>query len=154
MVSKFLIFIVCVILSGCFWNSEKDIAVDAVKEKFETELLNEARPILEDKPIFLKRFVNIVSSQTEVKVESASEINGIATIVINVKTISDFGRYNLKEVFAKQSENRDTNFNGTEALSMILKMVKKESDKYALRTYVVKINVKKDSAVTSVNQVK
>ncbi|OYZ15278.1 MAG: hypothetical protein B7Y39_16415 [Bdellovibrio sp. 28-41-41] len=133
MVSKSLIFIGCLILSGCFWNSEKDIAVDAVKEKFETELLNEARPTLEDKPIFHKRFVSIISGQTEVKVESASEINGIATIVINLKTISDFGRYNLKEVFAKQNEDRDTNFNGTEALSMILKMVKKESEKYALR---------------------
>lgn len=154
MVLKILIFIVCVVLSGCFWNSEKDIAVEAVKEKFETELLNEARPILEDKPIFHKRFVSIISAQTEVKVESASEINGIATIVVNVKTISDYGRYNLKEVFAKQNENRDTNFNGTEALSLILKMVKKESDKYALRTYVVKINTKKDSVVTSINQVK
>lgn len=151
---KFLIVSMFLVFSGCFWKSEKDVALNAVKEKIEAELLAESKATLEGKPIFHKRYVSIVIAQTELKIDNAAEINGIATVVINVKTISEFGRYNLREVFGKQNENRDTNFNGTEALEMILKMVNKDSEKYALRTYAVKINTKKDSEVTSVMQVK
>lgn len=151
---KSLFVITFLLLSGCFWNSEKDIALKAVKEKIEADLLAESKTTLETKPIFHKRYVSIISGQTELKIDNAAEINGIATVVINVKTISEYGRYNLREVFGKQNESRDTNFNGTEALSMILKMVNKDSEKYALRTYAVKINTKKDSEVVSVMQVK
>tara|TARA_B110001454_G_scaffold155806_1_gene145106 strand:+ start:14350 stop:14814 length:465 start_codon:yes stop_codon:yes gene_type:complete len=154
MVLKSLILMVILTVSGCFWNSEKDMALEAVKQKFESELTNESRSTLGNKPIFHKRYVSIIGAQTEIKIESASEINSIATVVINVKTISEFGRYNLREVFAKQDEGRDTNFNGTEALSLILKMVKKDSEKYVLRTYVVKIDTKNDPKITSVVQVK
>ncbi len=151
---EFLVMSMFLLFSGCFWKSEKDIALKAVKDKIEAELLAESKATLQSKPIFHKRYVSIIGAQTELKIDNAAEINGIATVVINVKTISEFGRYNLREVFGKQNESRDTNFNGTEALDMILKMVNKDSEKYALRTYAVKINTKKDSEVTSVMQVK
>lgn len=154
MMMRSVVLIVFMFLSGCLWKSEKDIALQAVKEKLEAELLAESKDTLESKPIFHKRYVSIISAQTELKIDNAAEINGIATIVINVKTISEYGRYNLREVFAKQDEKRDTNFNGTEALGMILKMVNKDSEKYSLRAYMVKINTKKDSEVTYVMQVK
>lgn len=151
---KSLTFLLFIFLNGCLWKSEKDIALKAVKEKLETELLAESKETLENKPIFHKRYVSIIAAQTEMKIDSAAEINDIATIVVNVKTISEYGRYNLREVFAKQDEKRDTNFNGTEALAMILNMVNKESAKYTQRAYMVKINTKKDSEVTYIMQVK
>lgn len=147
---KLLIYLALFSLNGCLWNSDKDLALQAVKQKIEDQLLTESRDTLESKPIFHKRFVSIISGKTEISLASETESGEITTFVVNVKTISEYGRYNLKEVFAKQNELRDTNFNGADALSMILKTAQKESDRYLNQVYTVKINTEKNSKIISI----
>ncbi len=152
LIARMLICAALFSLNACFWNSEKDAAIAAIKLNWAEELLKEAKPSLESKPIFHKKYVDIISNQTEMEMDSETELGGITTAVVNVKTIAEYGRYNLREIFAKQNELRDTNFNGTEALMLILQTRKSDTEKYLHQKYTVKINSKNSSEIVSIKK--
>lgn len=137
-------------LSACFWNSEKETAINAVKQDMETELFSGSKDSFPEKPLFHKKFVKTIIQKSQFEVDSETEANNVSTLIVKVKTVSDFGKYNLKEVLAKQNENRETNFNGGEALELILKMVKSDSEKYNQLSYTVKVGA--ESKVLSVRK--
>lgn len=147
---KTIAFVSLLSLTSCFWNSEKENAINAVKQNLEDELFSDSKESFSEKPIFHKRYVRTIIQKSEFEVDSETESDGLTTVVVQVKTIGDFGKYNLKEVLAKQNESRETNFNGGEALELILKMVKSDSEKFIRPTYLVKID--KNSKVLSVKK--
>lgn len=117
--------------------------MDAAKAKIEADLLFEAKTALENKPVYWKKYAAIILSKTEFEVIKEEGSGDNLTIEIKAKMIPAIARQTLKEVFGKQNVNRETNINGSEALSLVLKELKMTSENFVDQTITVKL--KKDT---------
>ena len=127
------------LFSACTWNSKKDLAMDAAKAKIETELLSEAKTALENKPVYWKKYAATILSKTEFEVIKEEGSGDNLTLEIKAKMIPAIARQTLKEVFAKQNVSRETNINGSEALSLVLKELKMTSENFIDQIITVKL---------------
>ncbi len=149
---KYLILLFLMMkLACCTWNSKKDLALNAAKEKIELELMDEGKSSLEKKPLFHKKFVDTLITKAQFDIENISESGDEATIQIKVKLTPPAVRNTLKIIFSKQNENRETNFNGPEALALVYKELKANPNDFSEKTLTVKLTKKLDWKVLSVS---
>lgn len=115
-------------MTSCFWNSHKEKALEAAQEKLETDFIEETRVVLTDKPIFQKKYATTILSKTIFEVTKEEKTDSTAALTIKVLTVPATARQSLREILAKQNQSRETNFNTSEALTMIYQQLKLNSD--------------------------
>lgn len=148
---KLIITLLCLFtLTSCFWNSHKDKAIEAAQAKMESDLIEETRGVLTDKPIFQKKYATTIISKSSFEVTKEEKTPSAATLTVHIKTVPPTARQSLREILAKQNESRETNFNTTEALVMIYQQLKLSAGSTQDLTMVVQLKKNTDWEVVSV----
>lgn len=136
-----ILLLTSLFLTSCFWNSHKDKALEATQEKLEADFIEETRGVLNDKPIFQKKYATTILNSTSMEVIKDEKTDSSAALTIKVKTVPATARQSLREILAKQNQARETNFNTTEALTMIYQQLKLNSD--SSQEMVINVQLKK-----------
>lgn len=115
-------------LTSCFWNSHKEKALNAVQEKLEADFIEETRGVITDKPTFQKKYATTILNKTTFEIIKEEKTDSTASMTIKALTVPPTARQSLREILAKQNQARETNFNTSEALTMIYQQLKLTSD--------------------------
>lgn len=126
------------------------MAIEAAQSKMESDLIEETRGTLTDKPLFQKKYVSTIISKTNFEVTKEEKTPSAATMTVQIKTVPVAARQSLREILAKQNESRETNFNTSDALIMIYQQLKLNTGSTQDLTMVVQLKKNTDWEVVSV----
>ncbi len=116
------------------------MALEKAKESMQEEYLEESKLLLKEKPIFHKLYASTLLNKTEFEILKEEEKGEEIIFQVKVKAVPLIIRQSLREIFAKQNESRETNFNGATALSLVYKEFNLTSNNFFEKELMVKLN--------------